>query len=147
MNDLDLLDCQPWQLTRSLFGKGKKVKAMLDGIDIRQKSLKSKADLFDSIMGQEKGSTMSSVMAANLSVREKSQCLDYLIDEEGRSGADIAEIVRMSRIDYGNDAFKKKLPIPAEAKHKSKEPMTDRQMLLNDPSTDKLNKRIEFKDL
>ena len=129
MNELDLLDCQPWQLTKSLFGKGKKVKAMLDGIDIRQKSLRSKADLFDSIMGQEKGaSTMSSLMAANLSVREKSQCLDYLMDEEGRSGADIAEIVKMSRIDYNNDAFKKKLPIPAEAKHKSKEPLTDRQL-------------------
>ena len=102
---------------------------MLDGIDIRQKSLQNKAEIFDSLMGHDKGtSTMSSIMAANLSVREKSQCLDYLLEEEGRSTTDIADIMRMTRIDYKNDVFKKKLPIPSEARHKLKDTLTDRQL-------------------
>lgn len=62
MTDFDLLDCQPWQMTRSLFGKKdhSRMQNLAKIKELRQRTHrgkteadgadKSKADLFDSII-------------------------------------------------------------------------------------------------
>lgn len=66
-------------------------------------------------MGQEKeSSAMSSVLLAKMSARDKSKCLDFLMDDDSHPAPDISDIFKMSKIDYSLNSFKKNVPLPMD---------------------------------